>query len=150
MSKIVGYMVTWTTYGSWLRGDERGFVANGQILPGSPEVLQADRNRQKSPSVRLNAREIRLVRQAIFSEEERIGREVEALVVCTNHVHLVSRPHSESVEELVGRYKSLTTRALWQYGRQGRIWTKGYDKRFCFSEEELEQRIGYVNKHNPD
>lgn len=106
-------MVTWTTYGSWLRGDERGFVANGQVLPASPEVLQADRNRQKSPSVRLNGREIKLVRQAIFSEAERIRHEIEALAVCTNHVHLSARSHSESVEELVGRYKSLTTRALW-------------------------------------
>jgi len=140
-------MVTWTTYGSWLRGDERGFVANGQVLIGSPEVLQADRNRQKSPSVRLNRREIELVRQAIFSEAERIGHEVEALTVCTNHVHLVARPHSECVEELVGRYKSLTTRALWQYGRYGRIWTKGYDKRFCFSEEEFAARIKYVQNH---
>lgn len=147
MSKIVGYMVTWTTYGSWLRGDERGFVANGQILPGSPEVLQADRKRQRSAGVRLNGREIRLVRQGIFSEAERIGHEVEALAVCTNHVHLVARPHSESVEELVGRYKSLTTRALWQYGRQGRIWTKGYDKRFCFSDEEFAGRIKYVQNH---
>jgi hypothetical protein len=29
MSKIIGYMVTWTTYGSWLPGDERGYVKDG-------------------------------------------------------------------------------------------------------------------------
>jgi REP element-mobilizing transposase RayT len=147
MSKIVGYMVTWTTYGSWLRGDERGFVANGQVLAGSPEVLQADRKRQKSPSVRLNGRKIKLIRQVIFKEAGRIGHEIEALAVCTNHVHLLARSHSEFVEELVGRYKSLTTRVLWQYGRQGRIWTKGYDNRFSFSEEEFTARIKYVQNH---
>jgi len=32
MSKLVGYMVTWTTYGSWLQGDKRGFVKDGKIF----------------------------------------------------------------------------------------------------------------------
>ena len=26
MSDMVGYMLTWTTYGTWLQGDERGWV----------------------------------------------------------------------------------------------------------------------------
>jgi hypothetical protein len=26
MKRIIGYMVTWTTYGSWLQGDKRGLV----------------------------------------------------------------------------------------------------------------------------
>ncbi len=53
-------------------------------------------------------------------------------------------------EEITGRYKSVTTHALWQHNCQGRIWTKGYDKRFCFTERELTQKIWYVNKHNLD
>jgi len=32
MGKLIGYMVTWTTYGSWLQGDKRGYVKNGEIL----------------------------------------------------------------------------------------------------------------------
>jgi hypothetical protein len=81
------------TYGSWLRGDERGFVANGQVLPGRAEVLQADRKRQKSPTVRLNGRKIKLIRRVIFKEAGRIGHEIEALAVCTNHVHLYAQNH---------------------------------------------------------
>ena len=150
MSKIVGYMLTWTTYGSWLPGDERGYVKNAQILAGDVKTLQISKSRQKSPAVKLNAREIELVRQVILHEAERIGHAIEALTVRTYHVHLVARPHSKSIEQVVARYKSLTTRALWQHGRPGRIWTKGYDKRFCFTQEELAQRIRYVNKHNPD
>ena len=93
---------------------------------------------------------MKLVRQVILNEAERMAQEVEALAVCSNHIHMVARPHSESIEEVAGRYKSVTTRALWQHGRKGRIWTKGFDKRFCFTEQELAQRIQYVKNHNDD
>jgi REP element-mobilizing transposase RayT len=148
MSKIVGYMVTWTTYGSWLPGDERRYVANGQILPGDLKTLERSKKRLKSPSVKLNKKEIELVRQTIFYEAKGISHKIVALAVCTNHVHLAARANDKLIEDIVGRYKSITTSALWNLGRKGRIWTKGYDKRFCFSEEELKQKIQYVNKHN--
>jgi len=148
MSKIVGYMVTWTTYGSWLPGDERRYVANGQILQVDLKTLQRNKKRQKSPTVKLNKKEIHLVRQVILNEAERIGHKVEALAVCSSHVHLAARPHSESIEDVVGRYKSITTHTLWNLGHKGHIWTKGFDKRFCFSEENLTRKIQYVNKHN--
>jgi len=148
MSRIVGYLVTWTTYGSWLPGDERGYVKDGQVLPGNLKVLERNKKRQKSPTVRLNAREKQIVHRVILAEAQKLGHQIDACVVFSNHVHLAAKAHSKSIEEVVGRYKSVTTRALWQHGRKGRIWTKGFDKRFCFSEDELTQRIQYVNKHN--
>lgn len=150
MSQIIGYMLTWTTYGSWLPGDERGYVKDGQILPANPQVLKASKKRQKSPAVKLNKPEIKLVQQAILAEAGRIGHKILALSVRSNHVHLVLSPHSESVEKTAGRYKSITTRALWKHSRKGRIWTKGYDKRFCFSEKELAARVKYVQNHLSD
>lgn len=147
MSKIIGYMVTWTMYGNWLPGDNRGYVRNGRILPADNKLLQANKARQKSPAVKLSAQEKKIVREEILAEAEEIGHEIIALAVYTNHIHLLARPHSQSIEELVGRYKSLTTRSLWEHGRKGRIWTKGYDKRFCFTEEELTARKKYVQSH---
>jgi REP element-mobilizing transposase RayT len=147
MSKIVGYMLTWTTYGSWLPGDKRGYVDNGKILLGDVKTLQRNRQRQKSPVVKLNPREKRIVKQTILAEAERIDHKIEALTVYSNHIHLLARPHTESIEETVGRYKSMTTRILWEKGRKGRIWSKGYDKRFCFTEDELTTRIKYIQKH---
>ncbi len=141
-------MVTWTTYGSWLPGDERRYVANGQILQGDLKTLERNKKRLKSPTVKLNKKEVQLVRQVILNEAERIGHEIEALAVCTNHVHLAARTNDKLIEDIVGRYKSTTTRTLWKLGHKGRIWTKGYDKRFCFSEEDLTRKTQYVNKHN--
>ena len=148
VSEIIGYMLTWTTYGMWLQGDARGYVKNGKILSENKGLEKANRKKQKSESVILTAQEKQIIRRVILTEADRIGHSIEALGVCTNHIHLVARPHSESIEKIVGRYKSLTTRALWGNGRTGRIWTKGFDKRFCFSEEELLRKIKYVKKHN--
>ena len=148
MSEIVGYMLTWATYGTWLQGDRRGYVKKGKILPGNKGLEKANRKQQKSESVILTTQEKQITRQVILAEADRIGHSIEALGVCTNHIHLVARPHSESIEKIAGRYKSLSTRALWKNGRTGRIWTKGFDKRFCFSEEDFLRRIQYVQNHN--
>jgi len=39
MSKTLGYMLTWTTYGTWLQGDERGYVKDGQVLRGDKKLI---------------------------------------------------------------------------------------------------------------
>ncbi|MFH1614793.1 MAG: transposase [Planctomycetota bacterium] len=147
MAKLVGYMVTWTTYGSWLQGDRRGYVRNGQILQGDETILQWCKKFQKGPTIQLNKQEKEIVRQSICQEAGRIGQKLEALAVCTNHVHLAVRLSGESIERTVSRYKCVATLALRHNGRSGRIWTTGFDKRFCFAETELARRIAYVRSH---
>jgi len=63
MSKIVGYMVTWTTYGSWLPGDKRGYVDNSKILSGNIKILERNRRRQKSHIVKLSSHEKKIVEE---------------------------------------------------------------------------------------
>ncbi len=149
MLEIVGYMATWTTYGTWLPGDERGYVNNkGQTLRGDKEVLQKNRGRQKTPPVKLNKQEKNIAQQIILNEAKKIRHKIIALAVCTNHIHLLAEPHQQSIEGIIGRYKSITTRAFWEYGRKGKIWTRGFDKQFCFTMKELTARTKYVQKHN--
>ncbi len=147
MSKIVGYMLTWTTYGSWLPGDERRYVQDGKTLYGDKNVLEKNKNRQKTETVKLNRNEKQIVEKTIICEAKRIGQVIEAIVIYSNHVHLLARPCGESIEETVARYKSITTRALWKIGRTGRIWTKGYDTRFCFNEDHIIKKKQYINNH---
>ncbi len=140
-------MVTWTTYGSWLQGDRRGYVKDGQIRQSDETILQWCKKFQKGPTTQLNKQEKEIVREAISQEAGRIGQKLEALAVCTNHVHLAVRLSGESIERGVSRYKAAATRALRRNGRLGRIWTTGFDKRFCFAETELAKRIAYVRSH---
>ncbi|TSA53986.1 MAG: hypothetical protein D4R45_04710 [Planctomycetaceae bacterium] len=147
---MTGYMVTWTTYGTWLPGDKRGYVKQGKIMLSDPKILKTSQSSQKSATVTLDSEQKTVIHRAILQEAERIGHKIEALAVCTNHIHLVARPCEKSIESIVSRYKNVAMFALCKDGPVRRIWTRGFDKRFCFNEKSLNQRIEYVKKHALD
>jgi REP element-mobilizing transposase RayT len=149
MTKIIGYMVTWTTYGSWLQGDNRGYVKHGKILPGNQQILLTNRRLKMAKTVKLNPEQRIIVQQAVLNEAKRIGQTIEAIAVCEHHVHIVARPCQEPIQQIVSRYKNVAMFALCKNAAISRIWTRGFDKRFCFTEEELKNRINYVRKHPP-
>jgi len=140
-------MVTWTTYGTWLQGDKRGFVKKGKILEASKGLEQANRERRSGDSVKLRKGQREVVRSAIVQEAERIGEKVFAMSVWSNHVHVVIERGGKPVDKVVSRLKSATYYALRERGGEGRVWTSGYDKRFCFDEKSLRERIEYVEGH---
>lgn len=142
---MIGYMVTWTTYGTWLQGDERGYVKKGVTLEGNEKLEKANKNLQKHNSTVLTFAERGIISRAIIAEAHKIGHTIEAVAVCSNHVHIAARPCKETIERIVSRYKNISRMAL---NRKEKIWTKGFDKRFCFSEQDLRQRIEYVEQHN--
>jgi len=51
------------------------------------------------------------------------------------------------IETAVARYKRAATKALRSKGITGKVWTKGYDKRFCFDQKALRERVKYVEGH---
>jgi REP element-mobilizing transposase RayT len=148
MGKMVGYMVTWTTYGPWLQGDKRRYVRDGKTLPSDAGLEEANKKLQQSRLVRLTTKQKKVVEDTILKEAERIGQEILAMAVCSNHIHLVVSSGNESIESTVSRYKNVSTCALKKTGLTKRIWTRGFDKRFCFSGEQLEQKIKYVCRHD--
>ena len=141
-------MVTWTTFGSWLQGDERGYVKNGQILKGDEKIKKFCQDFQKGDTVILNPAESQIAKQSILKEADRIGQAIKAIEVCTNHVHIAAESYNESIERMVSRYKTIAMFALYENGRSGKIWTRGFDKRFCYSQEELDRKIRYIQNHD--
>jgi len=147
VAKTLGYMLTWTTYGTWLQGDDRRYVSNGQVLNGDKELFQLCEFLQKGLTVKLNYKEKQIVHNAIIKESKSIGQKVLALAVYSNHVHLVLEYIPKPISEIVAYYKKAGRLALKDAGITGRVWSKGYDKRYCFDEVTLNNRIKYVNKH---
>ncbi|MHC4460430.1 MAG: transposase [Planctomycetota bacterium] len=144
MGETYGYMVTWTTYGSWLQGDERGFVKKGEVLGASKGLKKHNRRRRKGNGVKLKKSEREVARRAMLAEAERIGEKILALSVWSNHVHVVIGEGGKPIGKVVSRLKSAANYALWERGIDGRMWTRGYDKRFCFDERALKDRMAYV------
>jgi len=143
----LGYMVTWTTYGTWLQGDERGWVKKGTVYGGNAALRGANKGGEKEKPVRLRKREKEIVREAICRKAEALGEKMFAISVWSNHVHIVLGYGGRPIEETVRIYKNTASAALCKSGFERRVWTKGYDKRFCFDEKSLMKRIKYVEGH---
>ena len=150
MRNTVGYMLTWSTYGTWLQGNEKGFVKDGEIL-GVNAALERDCTKKlKGRVVRFGSKEKKIVREAIFSASKRFRQKIRALAVYSNHVHIVAEYVDVPIDVVVGYYKNEARAALRREGLEGlegKVWARDYDKRFCFDEVSLEARIAYVVKH---
>ncbi len=145
--KLVGYMLTWTTYGTWLQGSKKRYVKEGKILQPSETMEKDNLSRLKCPPVRLNPVQKMIVETAIKKKALELNQKISAIIVYSNHVHVVVEKDSLSIEETVSYYKNAARVALRNAGFNTRLWSRGFDKQFCFSKEELEQKIAYVKRH---
>jgi len=59
------------------------------------------------------------------------------------HVHVLADHGYDSAATVIGRLKTAMRKAV----DRGRIWTAGYDKRFCFDAAALSRRRDYINRH---
>lgn len=149
MAKTLGYMITFTTYGTWLQGDKRGYVKEGRIYPENKTLRQINERLRSQGVVILSKIQQQIVREAITKEADAQKQHIYALSVKPNHVHIVVQNSWQPIGKIVAYYKKAARVALKAAGHNGKLWTRGYDKRFCFDNESLEQRIKYVRSHNP-
>jgi len=148
MAKTIGYMITWTTYGTWLQGDERGYVKNGKILPTNQPLEDSNKQNLSKEPVKLTKIHRQIVQKAILEKAKQLNQKICALSVSSNHVHIVAEYIAMPIGLVIRHYKGSAQAALRKVGIPGRIWTKGFDKRYCFDEKTLNNRIDYVNMHN--
>lgn len=148
MAKTLGYMITFTTYGTWLQGDERGFVKDGKTCAANQSLADSNKQKLAKNPVKLSKNNRAIAAKAIFEKANRIDQKILVLAVCSNHVHLVADYVPVPIGKVVSYYKNAAQVALRKAGQAGRIWTKGFDKRYCFDEQALKSRIDYVKSHN--
>jgi len=146
MGRTLGTMITVTTYGMWLRGDHRGYVEDGKILPPDPGLHDADRRRLKHPPLRFNPAQERVVGHALAAALcQKCYLALYALAVEDWHTHAVIGPCRIPIGEVVKTMKEAARYAL-NLGRP--LWADGYDKRWCFDQPTLTARVRYVERHN--
>lgn len=146
MGNTLAIMVTMTTYGTWLRGDRRGWVDDGVIMPPDPLLEERDARRMKHAPFRFDGNRLWDVGAMIGrSLIERMDVTMLALTVQTWHVHFVIAATHHHIASIVKCAKDAARYGL----RPSRpIWTDGYDKRFCFDDGAVHGRVRYVEKHN--
>jgi REP element-mobilizing transposase RayT len=148
MQKVLGYMLTWTAYGSWLQGDRRKYVKNGQILDPNTPLENKNKENMKYPKVSLTASQRKIIEKAVIEESADLNQKIYAIAIGKSHIHLVVDCNFISASSAVSHYKNAARLVMERNGFVGKLWTKGFSVRYCFDENQLNKVIQYVNRHN--
>lgn len=140
-------MVTWTTYGTWLQGNKRPYVKDGQILEVNEPLAAANKEALEKDPVLFNREHCRIVEEAIRQKAVQFDQQICALAVCSDHIHLLVAYIPKPIDFVVQHYKAAGLIALRKVGIHGKVWTKGFNKRYCFDEATLQKKTEYVNRH---
>ncbi|MEW4489806.1 hypothetical protein AB1L42_17115 [Thalassoglobus sp. JC818] len=147
-SNILATMFTFTTYGTWLRGDQRGWVQHGQVYSENPQLEASDRARMKHAPFYFDEDQWFEIGDKIGTQlTQRSDVKILAMAIRSWHVHfLVSASCHEP-----GVIAKCAKDAVRYHLRPGRpIWTTGYDKRYCFDEQTVFNRVRYIERHNTE
>jgi REP element-mobilizing transposase RayT len=148
----IAWMLTWTTYGTWVHGAPRGSIDRHAKRPVSKFVkpdfkFEALRRSQlKHPPLLIEPDMRKVIREAIEQDCKFRKWHLYALNVRTNHVHVVV-PNAAPEDRMLHTLKARPTRALREkrlVARDRRVWTPGGSKTWLLDEEELGNAIHYV------
>jgi REP element-mobilizing transposase RayT len=149
-----GYLLTFHTYGTWLRGDERGTVdrkAHNNVpgtpmLGASPELSRLDERRLMHPPVTLTPSQRALVETTVRQVSAYRRWTLHAVHVRTQHIHLVVTAQG-APERMMASLKSWCTRklrreALWESPHS--LWARHGSTRYLWDEEAIRAACAYV------
>jgi REP element-mobilizing transposase RayT len=146
MNDPLAFFLTWTTYGTWLPGDERGWVdANQPGIQASDPERQADANKLlQSAEVVLTPAQRELVMATIRAHCQVRGWVLHAVNARTNHVHVVVSGDCKP-DVMMDQFKAWCSRRLnEQYGKRPRWWTKHGSTKWIFDDDYLYNATNYV------
>ena len=146
----LGYLITWTVYGTFLQGDERWWRKRRQgSQEPQPRLEQWHRDRLKYEIIILSNEHRAIVASEIRSHcEHRLWR----LWIAnprTNHVHMVVTAPDYGGSQVRDQLKANCTRGLRQFDRRfvdRPVWTVGGDWECLNTEEELKRAILYAGE----
>ncbi len=141
-------LITWTTYGTWLPGDLRGWRKRpgGEQLP-RPLLESWCREQLTGDVVLLSTHDREVVEDACREHCEFRGWHLFAVIARSNHVHAVVAA-DETPQIVRDQLKANCTRRLRTQETPlvaRRTWTRGGDCSILDTEDEIESAIVYVN-----
>lgn len=163
------WLLTWTTYGTWLPGDRHGSVAsvreglgprrekgepNSPVEPPMPGLETASRDRMKGAPLFLDRARAEVVLTQFHETAAYRGWKLLGAALMASHVHLVlTVPGDPEPELLLRDFKSYASRALnGRFGKplSGTWWTTGGSTRKLPDASAVERALVYVrNQHAP-
>jgi REP element-mobilizing transposase RayT len=149
MDDPIAYFLTWSTYGTWLPGDSRGWVEyrHGWSLP--------------DPILELEARALMTEEACMLSPAQRAAVEAQIAETCqfrgwalravncrTNHIHVVLSAPETKPKKIRSSLKAWATRCLKDQFDPSRMnwWAERGSIRFIFDDDNYERVMFYVQE----
>jgi hypothetical protein len=142
----LAFFLTWTTYGSWLPGDARGWTDHrGTIRDPNPRLRRIATGSLKRESVVLGPTDRDQVEQAIREHCRFRGWHLLAASCRSTHVHVVVAAENRRPEEVLRSLKAwcsrqLAARAMCSTSR----WSRGGSVRRLYESRGVEAVVVYV------
>ena len=148
----IAYFITFSTYGTWLHGDDRGSVdrktniAGEPLLPANAKLHRSREALMTEAEYRMEAVERETVLAAIRQHAEFRGWSLIAVHVRTNHVHIVVAGDAKP-ERMMTEFKAYASRALNRMNPREadrKRWTRHGSTRWLNTEESVRRAIEYT------
>jgi hypothetical protein len=163
------WLVTWSTYGSWLPGDPRGFQTwRGKEYVPPPkryakageatynaaiysQRLQESKSTMTGEVVHLSIAHRQCVLNAVIEQIRKLPLIPAALSVSREHCHLLSKFGALKIRPTIGVLKGEATKALREAGLScERIWSRECHPKSKREGHEFEIALRYVKNHETE
>ena len=148
------WLITTTTYGSWLPGDSRGSVDNEHNQPGEPfrdpvdKLAEWSRQQLKCPPIRLSLAQAEALLSQLHETSRLRGWIIHSVAIMANHWHaVVSASDLVRSEKILADLKSYGSRRLnqqWSRPASKTWWTESGSRRRLADEPNVEAAVRYV------
>ncbi len=146
-SDMLGVFITWTTYGTWLPGDARGWRAKvGGHQLADPDLEAECRERMKFDPVSLSPNDRKTFEAACHEHCNHRGWQLHAVNARARHIHVVVSAYVRP-QTMRDHLKANSTCKLRRQVKPlccERTWTKDGDCEVLFTEESLYDAIVYT------
>lgn len=147
MPPPLAYFISWTTKGSWLHGDPRGFV-----IAGIPGIQEPDEERYRQAIERMSDDEVVLspedramVNQTIRDHCDMRKWTLHAVNARTNHAHIVVTATGASPETVMEQCKAWCSRRLNErLGKKRKWWTEHGSTKWINDAPYFTNAVNYV------
>jgi REP element-mobilizing transposase RayT len=159
LNDVLAYFMTFSTYGTWLHGDERGSMLrrrsnHANLVPPNPQRRAFNERMLGGAPVTLHDAMRRTVDAAIREACSFKNWPLRALNVRTNHVHLVvAAPlvHPDRVLSTVKARATFRVREAGLLGNREPLWTEHGSTRWLWNETAVDAACRYVlEQQGPD
>ncbi len=145
-SRPIASFITFTTFGTWLHGDQRGSVIKiketTKLIEPNLNFQNHQLSKMKLEPVIFDNKQRKIVRDAIVEHCEFKKWQLYALHVRSNHVHILLKADKD---DLIADIKSWATRKLKQAGyHKPKFWSRGGSLKHILNEEKMREKIDYI------